>query len=663
MTPPAAAGGVRFHGSVGIDMSFGIGSAVHAGAPSATKADFGDAAPLRDLLAVPPQPTDRADYGKLTENRRLADLLTASRMAELLRAGRRAQRWNPARAIDQIDGAASWCDAVEAAHSRYGLPLHVPFLLRVRRFAAVLPSFRALILSRDTATDPGKPETAFRIAAAMAAPLRAQAMTDRTAWIANVRASRGEPVLWHLDRATDLLAAVAEAYDIPFADIEALAQPFSVSAGARFPLAVDLDGFGARIQVARLFLLADEETPVDGRLPLVRLGLPARDSRLDDGTRRGVVAGLDAFNRMRLRTGQRPVGLVAGFYDIGDPGLDAERGDSQVEAALMTATLSVLSGRPFPPEALITGRLKTVDHRISGVSSRVDAALRAGCRRFLLPGVNRAEIESRAASPRDDDPDHRVADAHIGHVQAAGGFLWFDAAESVAGGWRKLMTRGGQSVLQSTTPENRMPGLVRLAARLVRAAADPPGTARLEISLAIGRQRLALPTGEVQLALNGLRLVVAIDGGRIDAADLSFTPDRPDPGRPAGGTEPSWTCLAGPASPLDETPQPSWRITATRAGAGAAWEIAGDPAGSALESRLGPQRFAVVRITGDSPRIEVRAEMLPRFLMVEEAAGLMGPEDGRNKLIAVRLLLWKLLAGRLGPHVSRATLTAEAASA
>jgi len=643
-------------------MSFGIGSAVQAGAPSPTKTDFGEAAPLRDLLAVPPQPTDRADYGKLSEDRRLAALLTASRLADLLRAGRQAQRWHPARAIDQIDGAESWCDAVEAAHNRYGLPLHVPFLLRVRRFAAALPAFRALILSRETATDPGKPETAFRIAVALAAPLRAQAMAERTVWVANVRSPRGGAVLWHLDRATDLLAAVAQAYDIPFADIEALAQPFSISAGVRFPLAVDLDGFGARIQVARLFLLADEETPVDGRLPLVRLGLPTRDSRLDDGTRRGVVAGLDAFNRLRLRAGQRPVGLVAGFYDIGDPGLDGERGDSQVEAPLMAATLSGLSGRAFPAESLVTGRLKTVDHRISGVSSRVDAGLRAGCRRFLLPGVNRAEIESRAASPRDGDPDERFTDGLIGQLQAAGGFLWFDAAESVATGWRKLMTVSGRPVLQASSPENRMPGLVRLAVRLVRAPADPPGTARLEISLTLGRQRLTLPTGEAQLALGGLSLAVAIDGGRIEPADLGFPPVPTERTGAGSEAEPSMTCLAGPASPLDEAPQPPWRITATRAGTGAAWSIAGDPAGSPLEGRLGPQRFAVVKITGESPRIEVRAEMLPRFLMVEEAAGLLGPEDGRNKLIAVRLLLWRLLAGRLSPHVSRAILTVEEAS-
>ena len=612
---------------------------------------------LHDLLAAPPQPLDRVSFLNLINDTSRTDHLTTEALIDLLRAGRSAKGWSLRQALDQINASTSWCDALEAAYARFGLPQDWVFLKQLHRFRASVQPLRLLLESQDIVPiDPGHPNTSLQFILALARPIRARCLEQQMSWNIDVRGKQPTALIWHLEHAHILLAQLARAYDLRLADPSLLASDLVHSVGLRFPLAVTKSDGRAQIMPVRLFLLACAGDGGDGRLPLIRISLPTRETKLDDGVKRGVATGLAAFNRLRLAQQKNPINIKIGFYDIGDPACDQAQLETELEAPFMAATLSLLAGQTYPHESLISGSFSLRGDRIAGVGRRVEAAILSGYSRFSLPQINRAEIEHRIQEKVNLKTEVKSFDP-ISELVKIGSFIWFEGVEGIVKNWQELMRSNAKPISNiHLKQKDQLPKLVQLRAKILQAPQDGKECCWIQIALRIDRFCQPLPSGEAQLALKGLILRVAAEGGTIEPVtlpdSLNLSNRKPRSVLPA--------CLSGPVTPLDETIQPEWLLfpcenyTCCK---NYTWHLS-EKNGSALTGALVINRLVRFMPTQYPFRVRVTVELKPRFIILERASGLIQRGESRPRHLAASLLLWKLLAKDFTPYLSQQILTA-----
>lgn len=102
------------------------------------------------------------------------------------------------------------------------------------------------------------------------------------------------------------------------------------------------------------------------------------------------------------------------------------------------ALISLFSGKPVPPTLAMTGEvsLRGKVMPVGGIKEKLIGALRAGCKRVLLPVANRKD-----AKELPEEVKEGLEIVHVGHIWEALGYVWPDANWPGQRGWSGVESR------------------------------------------------------------------------------------------------------------------------------------------------------------------------------------------------------------------------------
>lgn len=102
------------------------------------------------------------------------------------------------------------------------------------------------------------------------------------------------------------------------------------------------------------------------------------------------------------------------------------------------ALISLFSGKPVPPTLAMTGEvsLRGKVMPVGGIKEKLIGALRAGCKKVLLPQQNRKD-----AKDLPDEVKEGLEIVHVGHIWEALALVWPDATWPGHRGWSGLESR------------------------------------------------------------------------------------------------------------------------------------------------------------------------------------------------------------------------------
>ncbi len=131
-----------------------------------------------------------------------------------------------------------------------------------------------------------------------------------------------------------------------------------------------------------------------------------------------------------IRSNAVSLGIAEDFYDHSDihihlPAGAVSKDGPSAGLAIALALISLLTNRPIKRDVSVTGEMTLSSNilAVGGIREKLLAASRAGCRKVVLPLLNKEDVESLP-----DDVTEHIDIVLVDHLQDAIGHLLYDAA-------------------------------------------------------------------------------------------------------------------------------------------------------------------------------------------------------------------------------------------